>query len=402
MSRPRLHVVALSHLDTQWRWTARETARVHLPRTVDENEALFERHRRYVLSFEGAWRYRMLAEHDPARFARVRARVREGRWFPAGAAHEAFDALLPAPESIVRQILYGSRWFERELGSAGRDLFLPDCFGFPAILPTIAVHCGIVGFSTQKLRRGERMRSAFGIPFPYGRWRGPDGAELLAALDPGEYSGRIEGDLARDPSWLKRFADLAARDGGHRLLFYVGVGDRGGAPPEATIANLERALDTGGPIEVRHGPSEQIFLETSDEERGALPVYDGELLLQIHATGCYTAKAAMKRWHRETLRLARAAESADAAASLGDGSSARGRLETAWTHLLAHQMHDDLTGTSIPAAYRLSLEDLGYAANELAELLLDGVARAAAAFDRTTGQEGLRLVLAPTGGERRE
>ena len=69
----------------------------------------------------------------------------------------------------------------------GQDLFLPDCFGFSQALPTLAAHCGIVGFSTQKLRRGADMRSAFGVPFPFGLWLGPDGSELAGRAR----SGRV-------------------------------------------------------------------------------------------------------------------------------------------------------------------------------------------------------------------
>jgi alpha-mannosidase len=392
--RPRLHVVALAHLDTQWRWTLRDTVRDHLPATVRANAPLFARFPGYVLSFEGAWRYRLLAEHYPQLFAQVREWSAAGRWHPAGGAVEAFDALLPAPESILRQILYGRRWFRRELGVESRDLFHPDCFGFPSILPTLAAHAGIAGFSTQKLRRGKLLRASRPIPFAYGRWRGPDGSEILAALDPGEYSGRIEGDLTRDPEFTRRFAELAACGLPQRLLLYVGTGDRGGAPPESTVARLEAALAGDGPIEIRHGPSEAIYLESEPSERDRLPIYEGELLLRLHATGCYTSKAAVKRWNRAGERLARAAEAAAVAAELAGFPAPRSRFEGAWTAILAHQMHDDLTGTSIPDAYRFSLADLGWAVNELSELLLDGVARAARTLD--ADGEGMPFLLLST------
>lgn len=399
-SRSRLHVVALAHLDTQWRWSERETAERYLPETVAANEPLFERRPRFVLSFEGAYRYRLLQRLHPASFARLAARVAEGRWHVAGAAVEAFDTLLPHPESILRQIHYGQRWFAHTLGRESVDLFLPDCFGFPATLPTLAAHAGLAGFSTQKLRRGALLRAARPIPFPYGRWRGPDGAELLAVLDPGEYSGRIEGDLTRDTEWLERFAALERAGRPRRLMTYVGIGDRGGAPPEPTIAALERALDGDGPIEVRHGGSERIFLETTADERAALPVHDGELLLREHATGCYSSKLALKRWNRANERLARAAEAAATiAAHLGRRYPAQ-RFEEAWWRILAHQMHDDLTGTSIPAAYRISLGDEALAGNELAELLTDAVAHVARALDRSG--PGVPIVLFNPIGAARE
>jgi len=393
VSDPRLHVVALSHLDTQWRWTVRDTVERFLPATVDDNERLFARYPRYVLSFEGAWRYRLLAEHDPARFEIVRRRVREGRWFPAGAALEAFDAILPSPESLGRQILYGRAWMRRELGAESRDLFLPDCFGFPRTLPTVAAHFDIVGFTTQKLRRGPLLRSAFGIPFAIGRWRAAGGAEILAALDPGEYSASLPEDLSHDAVWQERFGRLAESGLPLRLLTFTGIGDRGGAPPEASIATLETALDADGPIEVRHGPSQKLFDElATDGERDRLPSYEGELLMRLHATGCYTAKAVLKRWNREVERLARLAEASVALATWAGTPAPLRRIEEAWSLLLAHQMHDDLTGTSIPAAYAFSLADLGAAANLFREITLDAVSALA---PPAVGDEATVAVLSP-------
>ncbi|MGE4191566.1 MAG: alpha-mannosidase, partial [Thermoanaerobaculia bacterium] len=239
--RPRLYVVPLAHLDTQWQWTVRDTAARFLPHTVRANERLFESVPTYLLNFEGAYRYRLLDECHPQLLGRVRQRVAEGRWFPSGAAWEAFDSNLPAPESLVRQILLGVRELERTVGRAGRDLFLPDCFGFSRVLPTVAAHCGLTGFSTQKLRRGSLMRSAFGIPFPLGLWIGPDGGELLAALDPGEYGAETRIDLSHDPSWIARLEELVARGRPALLPTYQGRGDQGGAIAEKSARRLDAA-----------------------------------------------------------------------------------------------------------------------------------------------------------------
>ncbi len=383
--RPRLYVVALSHLDTQWRWTVRETAAAFLPRTVRENEDRFARFPHYRLNFEGAYRYRLLADCHPALFEVVRTRVAEGRWFPSGAAWEAFDTNLPAPESIVRQILHGTRYLERAVGRAGRDLFLPDCFGFSQALPTLGAHCGIVGFSSQKLRRGAEMRSAFGVPFPFGLWVGPDGSTLPAVLDPGEYGAQATSDLGADAEWLERFQALAAEGRPGRLMTYQGVGDKGGALPRAAIQWLERARAGNGAIEVRLADSEEIFRDLDAETRARLPVYDGELLLRLHATGCYSSRAQLKRWHRQAEQLAHAAERAAAIAqSLGLRPADRQRLREAWLRILAHEMHDDLTGTSLVEAYRYSANDLALSLNELRQELAEAVGAVVTTLDTTT------------------
>ncbi len=393
-ARPRLYVVALAHLDTQWRWTVRDTAAAFLPRTARENEDRFLRFPNYRLNFEGAARYRLLEECHPELFARVRARVGEGRWFPSGAAWEAFDTNLPAPESIVRQILYGTRHFEASVGKAGRDLFLPDCFGFSQALPTLAAHCGILGFSTQKLRRGAEMRSAFGVPFPFGLWVGPDGATLAAVLDPGEYGAQATSDLASDPTWIERFRSLARDGRPARLMTYQGLGDKGGALPRATLEWLERARASGGPIEVRLADSEEIFRDLDAATRARLPVYDGELLLRLHATGCYSSRSQLKLWHRQAEQLAHAAERAAAIAqSLGLRRADRERIREAWLRILAHEMHDDLTGTSLVEAYRYSAADLALSMNELQQELEEAAGAVATALDADADADETALVV---------
>src|SRR6266545_6742530 len=77
--------------------------------------------------------------------------VAAGRWFPAGSSMEEGDVNSPSAESLIRQVLYGNHYFRSEFGRASAEYMLPDCFGFPASLPSILAHSGIKGFSTQKL-----------------------------------------------------------------------------------------------------------------------------------------------------------------------------------------------------------------------------------------------------------
>ena len=86
---------------------------------------------------------------------RLRQRSRSmsptGRWFPAGSSVEEGDVNLPSAEGIFRQILYGNDYYRKDFGKASTEFMLPDCFGFPASLPSILAHAGLKGFSTQKL-----------------------------------------------------------------------------------------------------------------------------------------------------------------------------------------------------------------------------------------------------------
>ena len=204
-SQPTLYVVGYAHLDTEWRWEYPQVIDEYIPNTMHRNFDLFEKYPHYIFNFSGANRYRFMKEYYPQDFARVKQYVAEGRWFPAGSSMEEGDVNAPSAEAIIRQILYGNEWFRREFGKASAEYMLPDCFGFPASLPTILAHSGVKGFSTQKLTWGSsapgggpesREKTPEGTPFNVGVWTGPDGESVMAALNPGAYSGGIYTDLS--------------------------------------------------------------------------------------------------------------------------------------------------------------------------------------------------------------
>ena len=204
--QPTLYVVGYAHLDTEWRWEYPQVIDEYIRKTMEENFKLFDKYPHYIFNFSGANRYRLMKEYFPADFARVKKYVGEGRWFPAGSSMEEGDVNTPSAETIIRQVLYGNNWFRKEFGRASAEYMLPDCFGFPASLPTTLAHAGVKGFSTQKLVWGSSApgggvesleQTPEGTPFNVGVWVGPDGESVLAGLNPGDYSGGIYADLSK-------------------------------------------------------------------------------------------------------------------------------------------------------------------------------------------------------------
>jgi|CZKJ01.1.fsa_nt_gi alpha-mannosidase len=204
--QPTLYVVGYAHLDTEWRWEYPQVIDEYIRKTMEDNFKLFEKYPHYIFNFSGANRYRLMKEYFPDDFARVKKYVDEGRWFPAGSSMEEGDVNTPSAEAIIRQILYGNNWFRKELGKASAEYMLPDCFGFPASLPTILAHSGVKGFSTQKLVWGSSApggggesleKTPEGTPFNVGVWVGPDGESVMAGLNPGDYAGGINSDLSK-------------------------------------------------------------------------------------------------------------------------------------------------------------------------------------------------------------
>src|SRR6266404_4916222 len=385
---PVLYEVAYSHLDTQWRWAYPQVIRQFLPDTMWDNFDLFNRYPHYVFNFTGANRYRMMKEYWPESYEQVRKWVAAGRWFPAGSSWEENDVLVPSTESLLRQILFGHRFFEREFGVQNNEYMLPDCFGFPASLPSVLAHCGLRGFCTQKLT----WRSAVGIPFNVGLWEGPDGQSVIAVLNPGPYDAPVEQDPSLNPTNRARIERNAMRSGISADFRFYGIGDRGGAPREESVQWVEKSVGSTGPVRVLSATADQFFKDITDAQRSRLPVYKGDLLLIEHSAGSLTSQAYMKRWNRKNELLADAAERASVAAHLlGTAPYPREKLNRAWELVLGAQFHDILPGTCLPKAYEYSWNDEIIALNTFAAVLQDAVGAVSRALDTRT--EGVPLVV---------
>jgi alpha-mannosidase len=281
--QPTLFVVPYAHLDTQWRWEFPQVISEYLLKTMRVNFNYIGKYPHYVFNWTGANRYRLMKEYYPDDYARMKQYIAEGRWFPAGSSMEEGDVNLPSAEGIIRQVLYGNTYFRKEFGKASNEYMVPDCFGFPASLPSILAHAGVRGFSTQKLNAAWQPapkvggpdsveQTPEGIPFNVGLWVGPDGRSVIAALNPGSYTSSVYTDLSKAPSpppppaqltpeqrakipprllellqhpqpleqdWPRRI-DLDGRvTGVYADYHYVGTGDTGGAPQESSVRLLE-------------------------------------------------------------------------------------------------------------------------------------------------------------------
>lgn len=451
---PTLYVVPYAHLDTQWNWEYPTTINSYIPNTMRLNFDLFEKYPHYIFNFSGANRYRMMKEYYPADYEKVKKYVAAGRWFPAGSSWEESDVNSPNAESVIRQILFGKQYFRKEFGKTSAEYMLPDCFGFPASLPSILAHTGIKGFSTQKLSAqwqpapkvggpDSPEKTPEGIPFNVGIWQGPDGKTVIAALNAENYNGDITYDLSKSPApappdpnhpqarrpqrqedWPARLKIDGDLTGIYADFHYYGTGDIGGAPREPSIALMEAIVTKGmaslpapgqgrgprqsqqtpppppspavrvgdGPLRVIQTSAEQMFLDIKPEMTSKFPKYKGDLELINHSAGSITSEAYMKRWNRKNELLADAAEKASVAAQwLGGRPYPQQRLNNAWGLVLGGQFHDIIPGTSTPKAYEYSWNDEVVAMNQFAGVVTS--ATEAVASGMNTQAKGEAIVV---------
>ena len=446
---PTLYVVPYAHLDTQWRWEMPQSISEYLLKTMRVNFDYIDRYPHYVFNWTGSNRYRLMKEYFPSDYARMAGYIREGRWFPAGSSVEEGDVNLPSAEGIFRQILYGNTYFRHEFGKASDEYMLPDCFGFPASLPSILAEAGVKGFSTQKLNAqwqpaphvggpDSPEKTPEGIPFNVGLWTGPDGKQVVAALNPGVYNGNTYVDLSQPNPWsavphvaaekleggaedrgpLNRFFRNPEQDWAKRIdldgkvtgvfadYHYIGTGDIGGATEESTVRLLEaivtkqrtvlpfpaavrKLMPDNGPVQVGEGPvhviesaADQMFKDISPEMTTRMPTYTGDLELINHSAGSLTSQAYHKQWVILNEALADDAEkSSVAAAWLGGPAYPQKRLNDAWTLALAGHFHDVAAGTATPRAYQYAWNDDIIAGNQFAAVFANSTEAVVSAMD---------------------
>jgi len=402
ISKPTLFTVPYTHLDDVWRWSYPQVIRDFLKNTLDDNFKAFNEYPNYVFNWTGANRYQMMREYYPEKYAELKEWVAAGRWFPSGNSWSENDVNVPSTESIIRQILMGHQFFKNEFGKESQEFMLPDCFGFPYSLPSVLHHCGIRGFSTQKLT----WESANGIPFNIGRWIGPDGKSVIAALNGGDYAAAHNHVYSTHNETLERLEKNRAVSGLPIDFFYIGGGDknnadRGGVIQKVSLEAMKKTQETKGPITVISGQADLMFRAITDEQTKKFPTWNKDLLLVKHSTGVLTSQAYTKKLNRKAELLANASERAVVAAHQFYGLAyPYGVLNEAWGLVLRNQYHDMLPGTSIPKAHEEGWNDGIIALNKFAGVYQDAIGALARSLNTDVpGDRYLFLIHFPFHGK---
>jgi alpha-mannosidase len=350
----RLALAGHAHLDVAWLWPLEETRR-KARRTFHTAVDLLERYPELVFVQSSAELHRVVEADEPELFQRLRGLAAEGRWEAIGGMWVEPDMNMTSGESIVRQLLFGQRFFERALGRRHRVAWLPDCFGFTPALPQLLRGAGMDGFVTCKLSWSETNR----FPHDLFWWEGLDGTRILAHgfTSPGTEIGLglYNGDPA--PSTLLTvWRGYRGRLRHPESLFAIGYGDGGGGPTEEMLEDV-RAL-AGFPTlpALAFGRVDEFF-ERLRRAAPELPVWSGELYLELHR-GTLTTQGRVKRAHRRAERDLVAAEVVGSLCRLLGVEPPEADLRPAWLRLLRNQFHDVLPGSSIAEVARAAEEEL--------------------------------------------
>jgi len=378
--RATVHLIGNAHIDPVWLWRWQEgfaevkaTFRSALDRMEETDD--------YVFTSSSVIFYKWVEENDPGMFAEICGRVEEGRWSVVGGWWIEPDCNIPGGEALVRQGLYGQRYFEEKFGRICEMGFCVDSFGHAGTLPKLLAGCGMRGYVFMRPHPHETGE----VPLLAFRWRGDDGSEVTTLRIPGAYGA---GNPERLEQEISRSVELAAGTPlVDQVFVFYGVGNHGGGPTKELLRRIEEWQEQEDGPELVHS-SLPVFLEIAEGKR--LPMWKGEL--QHHARGCYSAVSALKVGNRRGEEGLIGAEMWGAAGRVALGK----RPETAmlaqgWKDVLFNQFHDILAGSSVEEACRDAELQQGSAVH-VAEVVGNS-ARQAISWAIDTSGEGAPLVL---------
>lgn len=386
-----INAIGHAHIDLAWLWPIRETKRKGA-RTFSTVLDLMDKYPDYIFGASQPQLFQWMKEDYPKLYKRLKEKVLEGRIEVQGGMWVEADTNIPSGESLVRQFLYGKRFFKEEFDEDMKMLWLPDVFGYTASLPQIMRKSGIEYFMTIKLSWNEMNQ----FPHHTFNWEGIDGSKVLSHMPPeGTYNSSASPKAIKNIE--KKFLDKGISDA---CLMLYGIGDGGGGPGMEHLERLNRIKDLNGLVPVKQGKAIDFF-ERINQNVNDYKSYRGELYLEKHH-GTYTSQGKSKWFNRKMELLLRDVEilSSMAMVSCGVDYEAH-KLEEIWKEVLLYQFHDILPGTSIKRVYVESLARYELLHNELEQLkdkLMKVIAGISENKTLTDSEKARGIVVANTSG----
>lgn len=355
-----------THIDVAWLWTVAQV-RQKSCRSFCTVLKLMEEFPNYKFMSSQPQLYEFVKQRYPELFEEIKKRVAQGRWEPEGGMWVEADCNLTSGESLVRQFLFGKRFFKEEFGKDNTILWLPDVFGYSGALPQIMKKSGIKYFMTTKLAWNQFNK----VPMDTFWWEGIDGSRvfthLITTLGVGQnignffttYNGMLHPDSIMG-GWLR----YQNKEINNDILVSYGFGDGGGGPTREmleTSIRMEKGIK--GIPKVRQETSRKYFDELLERVKDSkrLPSWVGELYFEYHR-GTLTSMGRNKRGNRKSEYQMMELEFLSTLncflpALKNAKPYPEKELKDMWKLILRNQFHDILPGSSNHDVYEYTRKD---------------------------------------------
>ncbi|MFQ5834255.1 MAG: hypothetical protein ACE5H4_16240, partial [Candidatus Thorarchaeota archaeon] len=288
-------------------------------------------------------------------------RVLEGRIELVGGTYVMPDLIIPDGESVVRQFLYGTRFFREQFGVDVRTGWAVDSSGHCAQMPQILRQCGIDSYYFWR-----------GMPFNAPTefiWKAPDGSRVNTVwLSRGYDSAAWLSENLREAfSGLFQIVEETGSKAVSNNVF-VPVGGEMVPPLPHLIDIVNQWNGTFSDMKMTIVTPRE-FTEKSKAVQAAMPMISGELSSGRFTgvrSGGLSARVKLKQMNRVLETLLYLCELYLAVAQDHETNS---ELENLWRILLFNQDHNIIRGAVSDEAYRLAERRYNQAIDQAEELL---------------------------------
>ena len=277
-----------SHIDTAWQWTTSTTRNQYVPNTFNQAMNLMNSNSDYTFNASASLHYKWIKEDNPTLYNNIKTKVANGQWNLVGGQYIEPDLNMASGEGLVRQSLFGQRFFNAEFGKKCTVGFVPDVFGFSGQLPQILKKSGMDYFVTTKLNWNDT--NAF--PYEIFKWNGIDGSQVISYKPRSDYSTGV------DINNINYTLDEPNRHSIKKGMVLYGSGDAGGGPTQTQINSI-RSLDgnSANPNIKMYSVNKYFSDLTTTDKNNITDTWTGEMYLENHR-GTYTSQARIKKNNR--------------------------------------------------------------------------------------------------------
>ena len=376
----KLHVIPQAHIDLSWWWRydpeAIHVVAKHTLETAFEN---MEKFPDYTFTFLQVPLIEPLEKLYPDLFYKLRYYVHNKQAIGLGIPNPGAsgdngrlaigsglwceaDGSLPCGESLVRNCLYGKRYFKHQFGIDVKTAWVQDAWTHPWTYPQILKKCGITSYMYTRPRPEElfmivpdSLRGKYLATISKKQdermfwWEAPDGSRVFA-YKPLSLGGE---NLPSGEAIDNYLAELNRKYGVHDGITLIGVGNHGGGAIKADVERMHYVMqgkDSGIPEKMQQAglifSTPMQFTSTILEHPGHFPVIRDELVPTIR--GAYTTVGEIKRGNRKSETLLMTLEKFSSVASVLEVNNYPDEaINSAWKMLMVNQFHDPISGTDI-------------------------------------------------------
>ncbi|TXT67715.1 MAG: hypothetical protein BAJALOKI1v1_20032 [Promethearchaeota archaeon] len=361
-----VHMVGQSHIDIAWMWREEQTrkkAQVTYTKAVLHSELFPDK---FCFALSQPILLEWILEDNPQLFKEIQAKVRAGNIELVGGSYVEPDAMMPSDEAMIRQRLYGMRFYKTYFNKLPQVEWLLDSFGYNYGLPQILVKSGVKFLWTSKMTWNKDTI----FPFTHFWWQSPDGSKLRCAnfhYDPQVLETwetyEIGRHLLKDQvKRMWRYEDDYSTFKNHvdnqkicpHVGLFFGKSDGGHGPTHKEVAEVNKLSE----LKWFRWSTVSNFFEDLVPYSSYFPIWNDELYLEFHR-GCFSNHAQVKRYNRKFENLLPSLESLLSIVCyfFSDFIYPRKQMEYLWKKTLKNQFHDILPGSSIPEVYDDCWED---------------------------------------------